>query len=220
MSIATLIIGESGTGKSSSLRNLDPADTLLIQAIRKPLPFRATGWGFLDKDKNPGGNIIVTDDHARIMSLMSKTTRKVIVIDDFQYMLANEFMRRSEEVGFQKFTDLARHAWEVFGHASKLADDVRVYFLSHSDTNDSGHTKCKTIGKLLDEKITVEGMFTVVLRTAIDGSNYQFRTRNSGFDTVKSPIGMFDADAIPNDLRAVDEAICSYYEIHNTTKAA
>ena len=220
MSIATLIIGESGTGKSSSMRNLNPADTLLIQSIRKPLPFKAPGWGVFDKEKNAAGNIFVTDNHAQIKAIMSKTSRKVIVIDDFQYMLANEFMRRSEEVGFQKFTDLARHAWEVFGHASTLADDVRVYFLSHSDTNDSGHTKCKTIGKLLDEKITVEGMFTVVLRTAVDGGQYQFRTRNSGFDTVKSPIGMFDYDVIPNDLKAVDEAICAYYDITHTTKAA
>lgn len=219
MSIATMILGESGTGKTTSLRNLDPQNTLLIQAVKKPLPFRSSGWGRLSKD-TPDGNVLVTDDWSAIISAMSKTRRKVIVLDDFQYVLANEYMRRSEETGFQKFSDIGRHAWEIFTKASNLDDDKRVYFLSHTDTNEMGHTKCKTIGKLLDEKITVEGLFTVVLRTVVDGGNYQFSTKNNGYDTVKAPLGMFDADRVENDLLKVDAAICAYYDIQTQTQAA
>jgi hypothetical protein len=143
-----------------------------------------------------------------------------IVLDDFQYVLANEYMRRSEETGFQKFSDIGRQAWEIFTHSSALPDDVRVYFLSHTATDDMGHTKFKSIGKLLDEKITVEGMFTVVLRTVVDGGRYQFSTKNNGYDTVKSPMGMFDADRIDNDLAQVDAAICAYYEITSKKEQA
>ena len=212
MSTATLVIGQSGTGKSSSLRNFDPAQTLLIQIVKKPLPFRAAGWSYLSKD-NKAGNMFVTDDAARIVDIMSKTQRKTIVIDDFQYLLANEFMRRSGETGFQKFTEIGKHAWDVLTAANNLLDDVRVYILTHSEQLDSGRTKAKTIGKLLDEKITVEGLFTIVLKTDVVDGEYTFTTRNSGRDTVKSPMGLFDDERIPNDLRAVDEAISEYYGI-------
>lgn len=214
MSIATLILGKSGTGKSYSLRNLDPSDTLLIQIVRKPLPFKAAGWSRFDKESNPSGNIIVSERWETIIKAMRATRRKVIVIDDFQYLLANEFMRRSEEKSFDKFTEIARHAWEVMMAASDLADDTRVYLLSHIEENEStGAMKMKTIGRLLDEKITPEGLVTIVLRTAVEDRQYQFVTQNNGLDTTKSPAGMFDADRIPNDLAAVDTAICAYYGI-------
>lgn len=207
MSIATIVIGESGTGKSTSMRNMDPAETLLIQTVKKPLPFRSSNW----KPVKDGGNVIVTPDWQRIIQACQKTQRKVIVIDDFQYLLATEFMDRANETGFQKFTDLALHAWEVFSAVNKLPDDVRVYILSHTQTDDMGHTKFKTLGKLLDEKITVEGLFSIVLRTHVEGGNYTFRTQNSGSDTVKSPMGLFEGSSIDNDLAAVDAAICDYY---------
>lgn len=210
MSIATMILGESGTGKSASMRNMNPDETLLIQVVRKPLPFRAGKWAYLSKN---GGNIAVTDDWSKVIAYMSKTSRKAVVLDDFQYLLANEFMRRSEEKGFDKFTDIGRHAWEVLNASAGLADDVRVYILGHTQTDDFGNTKAKTIGKLLDEKITVEGLFSIVLRTHAQGGQYQFSTRNSGSDTVKSPMGLFEADFIDNDLNAVDAAICEYYGI-------
>jgi hypothetical protein len=212
MSTATLIIGQSGTGKTASLRNLDPNATLLIQVLRKPLSFKKAGWGPISK-ANPRGNIIVTDNSDQIIAAMQKTRRKIIVIDDYQYVMANEFMNRSHETGYQKFSDIGRHAWDILNAAGALAEDVRVYILSHSDSDDSGNVKAKTIGKMLDDKITVEGMFSIVMKTTCKGGEYQFTTHNSGSDTVKTPMGMFDDDAIDNDLKYVDDVICAYYDV-------
>lgn len=217
MSITTMILGESGTGKSASMRNLDPASTLLIQSVKKPLPFRSQEWARFDKDKNPGGNIFVSDSHAMIINLMTRTRRKVIVLDDFQYILANEFMRRTDETGFTKFTEIGKHAWDILTAAAQLPDDVRVYVLSHTETSETGRTKIKTIGKMLDEKITLEGMVTICLRTTVRDGQYLFSTRNNGSDTVKSPMGLFDDDLIENDLAAVDAAVFSYYDLTEAT---
>jgi hypothetical protein len=207
MSISALILGESGTGKSTSLRNLDPAQTLLIQAIRKPLPFRSSDW----KPVKEGGNIIVTDQAADIIKAMRKTARQVIVIDDWQYVLANEYMRRTDETGFQKFTDIGRKAWDILTAASDLDARKRVYILAHTQSDEHGRSRIKTIGKMLDEKITPEGMFSIVLNTAVQNGNYLFATRNNGSNTTKSPIGLFDDELIDNDLAAVDAAIFTYY---------
>lgn len=216
MSIATLIIGESGTGKSTSLRNLDPAQTLLIQAVKKPLPFRSTGWKPVAKGQE--GSVYVTDSSVHIVNAMQKTTKEIIVIDDFQYVLANEFMRRvtDNEQGnsaFAKYNEIARHAWDILMAASSLPDYKRVYILSHTSTDDFGKTKIKTIGKLLDEKIVMEGLVTIVLRTGVTNGEYTFSTKNNGQDTVKSPLGLFESDLIENDLAQVDDAITSYYDI-------
>ncbi|MBS7327848.1 MAG: AAA family ATPase [Oxalobacter sp.] len=205
MSISTIIIGESGSGKTSALRNMDGTKVALIQVVPKPLPFRSTGW-----------KPFATDRHDKIIAAMQKAADggyKVIVIDDFQYLMSNEFMARAYEKGYDKFTELARHAWEVITKATCLPDDVRVYILSHIATGDDGIARLKTIGKLLDEKITLEGMVTVVLRTAVMDGDYRFRVKNSGSDTVKTPIGMFEGETIENDLKLVDETIRDYYGI-------
>ena len=217
MSIATMIVGESGTGKSTSLRNFDPTKTLLIQSIRKPLPFRASGWKVKISLKSEG-NIIQTDDADKIEASMRHSTQEIIIIDDFQYVLANEYMRRSDERGFEKFTEIGRHAWNIMRAASELADSRRVYILAHNATDESGRTKMKTIGKMLDEKITPEGMFTIVLRTAVRDGQYLFATQNNGSDTTKSPMGLFDEAFIDNDLAEVDSALCDYYGIASEPK--
>ncbi len=197
---------------------MEPSNTLLIQVVKKPLPFKSKGWSYFDAANNKTGNILVSDDWQAMSAFMRKTKRKVIVIDDFQYVLANEFMRRSDERGYDKFTEIAKHAWELFNVANTLPDDVRVYLLSHTQTNDQGDIKIKTIGKMLDEKITPEGLFTIVLRTIVTDKDYLFSTRNNGHDTVKTPIGLFDAERIPNDLAKVDEAIQEYYNLTGVTE--
>lgn len=212
MSTLVLILGESGSGKTASLRNLDPANTLLIQSIKKPLSFKSKGWGELS-NSNKTGNVIVSDDVTVMLCLARKTKRKVIVIDDFQYILSNQYMRRSGETGFQKFIDIGVSAWSLFSELAKLPDDVRVYVLAHTQTDEMGNVKIKTIGKMLDEKITLEGMVTICLRTVVEGGEHYFATKNSGSDTVKAPISMFEEDRIENDLAQVDAAICGYFGI-------
>lgn len=206
MATVTLILGKSGSGKSTSLRSFKPEECGLIQVIGKRLPFKgAKAWE---------GRTVVTDDYRKIISSAQKMAAKVqiIIIDDFQYLLANEFMRRSEEKGFDKFSDIGRHTWDVFDSLLKLPDDVRVYILSHTEETETGQTKMKTIGKLLDDKITLEGLVTIVLRAIVQDGHHYFSTRNNGSDTTKAPMGMFDDNLIENDLAAVDAAICSYYE--------
>jgi hypothetical protein len=142
---------------------------------------------------------------------MQQTSKQIIIIDDYQYVMANEYMRRSAETGFNKFTEIGRKTWDVFTEATKLPDDKRIYILSHTEESDSGRTKMKTIGKMLDEKITLEGMVSICLQTAIVNEQHIFMTKNNGQNTVKSPIGLFENEHIENDLNAVDKAICEYY---------
>jgi hypothetical protein len=221
MSIATMILGQSGTGKTASLRNLNPDEVLLIQAVKKPLSFKSKDWRPCTK-ADPMGSILVTDSSPVIVGAMQRTKKPIIVIDDFQYILANEFMRRvlDQETGnaaFAKYNEIARHAWDILMAAGKLADNSRVYILAHTQQDESGHVKAKTIGKLLDEKITMEGLLTIVLRTAVINGQYLLSTQNNGMDTVKSPMGMFEDEHIPNDLAAVDAAICEYYGLMAST---
>lgn len=215
MSILTLILGESGTGKTASLRNLDPGETLLIQVIKKPLPFKAKGWANYSKETKTG-NIVVTDSSETVIKALKSFRQPVVVIDDFQYLMSNEFMNRSDERGFDKFSDIARHAWDVLRAAGNSFPERRVYIMSHSQSDEFGHTKIKTIGKLLDDKITIEGMVTICLRTIATGGEYKFSTQNNGLDTCKSPIGMFPDQLIDNDLAAVDAAIHDYYFLPET----
>lgn len=217
MSIATMILGQSGTGKTASLRNLNPVDVLLIQAVKKPLPFRAIGWGPCTKG-TPDGSTIVTDNAHTIVGAMQRTHKPIIVIDDFQYILANEFMRRvlDNETGnsaFAKYNEIARNAWDILMCAGNLADTTRVYILAHTQQDESGHVKAKTIGKLLDEKITLEGLLTIVMRTTVINGQYLFSTQNNGMDTVKTPMQMFDSEHIENDLATVDKTVCEYYNL-------
>jgi len=210
MSISTLILGQSGTGKSASLRNMEPENTLLIQAVKKPLPFRSK-WTIVTKE-NPSGNIYQTDNADSICHAMANTKRDIVVIDDFQYVMSNEFMRRSNERGYDKFTDIGKNAWNILNMANQMAEGKRVYILSHTENDEQGKIKAKTIGKMLDQVITVEGMFTIVLRSQIINEQYVFSTQNNGQDTCKTPMGMFNDLFIENDLMAVDKAIVDYYQ--------
>lgn len=214
MGIPVMVLGESGTGKSASMRNLNPEEVFLVQSVRKPLPFR-NKWIDLDNESMKG-QIIHSDDCAFISQVVTRAAefgRNKVIVDDFQYLMANEFMRRSAETGFTKFTEIAKHVWELIMSATNADPSVCVYFLAHTDTNEAGKIKAKTIGKLLDEKITLEGLFTIVLRSLVDDGKYHFATQNSGMDTVKSPMGMFDNRFIDNDLNTVDQTIREYFGV-------
>lgn len=201
MAIIVMVYGQSGTGKSTSLRNFKPEDVCIVNVSGKPLPF---------KNKHKTFN---TDDYMSIETAIKKAPAKSIVIDDATYLMTGEYMRTAKVTGYQKFTDLALNYYTLVKTAAALPDDRIVYFLGHSDIDNNGNEKFKTIGKLLDEKITLEGMFTIVLKTVVTDGKYQFSTRNSGQDTVKTPMGMFNEPLIDNDLAAVDKAIRDYYEL-------
>lgn len=215
MSIATLVLGPSGSGKTTSLRNLDPSHTLLIQCISKPLPFKSSNWKRRSKEV-PTGNVFVTDNPAHILAAMERTTKDVIVIDDYQAVLINELISRSSEKGYDKFTDIAKSAWQVFQKAGQLAAHRRVYILSHTQTDDNGQIRMKTVGKMVDSMIVPEGYFTIVLRTEVINGQYLFATQSNGQDCCKSPMDMFSDTQIPNDLAEVDAAIFSFYELSAT----
>ena len=205
MGVLVFVLGKSGTGKSYSMRNFPENELAVINVQGKILPFR-NGNRFPIKN---------TDSSSEIISAMRLMSNKIksIVIDDFQYLMANEFMRRSSERGYDKFTDIARHAWDIANAVRELPENVIVYIMCHTDTDDSGTEKIKTIGKMLDEKICLEGMSTIVLRTNVVDGVYTFATQNNGKDTVKSPAGMFPTYAIDNDLYYVDQKIRNYYEL-------
>lgn len=215
MSYACLILGESGTGKTCSLRNLDPKNTLLIQPVRKPLPFRSAGWKEI-KAKGDGNNILVCANPQSIIKCMQASPFDVIVIDDWQYILASMFMAARNVKGYEKFTEIGGAGFDLAKAASELDENKRVYVLAHTTNDEFGNVRIKTLGKLLDDKIVVEGMFTTVLRTHVENGKYLFSTQNSGSDTVKSPMGMFSDNFIENDLAAVDQTICDYYGITTT----
>lgn len=205
MGIPVMILGESGTGKSASLRNFSQDEIGVINVCGKPLPFR-------NQIKD-----LKTDNYMAIEKALKASSKKAAVIDDCQYLMANEYMRQAKVTGYQKFTDIAQNFWTLVQVVIReLPEDVIVYFLGHIERDANGNEKFKTIGKMLDEKITVEGMFTIVLKTSVQEGQYLFATRNNGSDTVKSPIGLFDESYIDNDLKAVDAAIRDYYNLKNT----
>lgn len=212
MSVATLVLGNSGTGKSTSLRNLDPSKTCLIQCIKKPLPFRSQGWK-TRASLGGEGNVIQTDEPALIEKIMRKSPHEIVVIDDYQAVMVNELMSRSSEKGYDKFTDIGKNAWSIFNAAGSLGANRRVYILSHTQTDDFGNVRMKTVGKMVDQTLVPEGYFTIVLRTEITNGNYLFRTQTNGQDCCKSPIGMFSDTTIENDLAQVDSAIFNYYQL-------
>lgn len=197
-----MIYGQSGTGKSTSLRNFKNYEVAVVNVSGKPMPFRG--------DIKPYNS----DDYAKIAKAISATDRKSIVIDDATYLMVNEFMRTAKQTGYQKYTDLACNFNQLIEFAAALPDDKIVYFIGHSDQADDGREHFKTIGKMLDNYVTLEGKFTIVLKTVVQDGKYMFSTQNNGQDTVKSPMGMFDAALIDNDLKSVDNIIREYWNMN------
>lgn len=208
MAITTFVLGNSGEGKSFSLKHLDPKLVGVINVNNKPLPFRG-GHEFKK---------IATDNAERIKQVLLQSQAPIIVIDDFQYVMGNEYIgganqKFTGDAAFQRYNIMAYNAWSIINTAIReVPDNKRVYILSHIQ-EDNGRSKIKTIGKMLDDKIVLEGMVTMVLQTTVQDSQHFFMTKNNGFNTVKSPEDMFQSNLIPNDLNAVDDAICEYYGI-------
>jgi len=204
MGIPVLILGESGSGKSASLRNFEPSEVGIFNVASKPLPFRKK----LPKVDNA--------TYQAIERSLSAPKLKTYVIDDSQYLLAFEFFDRAKETGYQKFTDIALRFRNMIQFIiTQTPPDVIVYLLHHIERTDDGHVKAKTIGRMLDEKLTVEGLFSIVLMAQTDGKEHWFLTQNDGYSPVKTPMEMFEAEKIDNDLKAVDDTIRAYYELNN-----
>jgi hypothetical protein len=215
MATLVLIIGESGSGKSTSIRMLDPKETFIVNIQRKPLPFKNWKKQYTDV-KDLTGNLYQTDESEKILAVFDYVSEKRpeiknVIVDDFQGVMLVEFMKRSKEKGFEKFTDIAKHTYDLIYLGGQLSrQDLTIFFLSHSETDSDGVSRAKTIGKLLSEKVCLEGMFTIVLHAVCANGEYRFITQNTGKSIAKSPMGMFDTLEIPNDLNFVVEKIREY----------
>lgn len=210
-----MVIGESGTGKSTSIRNLDPEATFLIQIVNKPLPFRGAKKKFILATKDQEGNKFITDDFEKVGKIIEKINKnpkiKTLIIDDFQYVMSIEYMRRAEEKGWQKFTDIAAHVFQILEKNLYAREDLNVILLTHAAIDEYGRMKAKTIGKMIDEKITIEGLCTIVLQAKMVDDKYMFQTQSDPTTIAKSPMGMFEEKLIPNDLKLVIDRIEEYY---------
>lgn len=214
---AVLVIGQSGSGKSTSIRNLDPDSTFIINVLDKPMPFRGARKKYTSHDiEGRNVNYVATYDWAKVIQYIRAISDrrpdvKTLVIDDWQYIMSFEFMGRVFEKGFDKFSEMGNHGWATLSECLNVRPDLMVFILSHSDFDVHGQAKMKTIGKLLDDKITLEGMFTTILHARVVDGEYMFQTNCDSEYMAKSPMGMFESNLIPNDLLAVKSAIESYY---------
>ena len=205
MATPVLIIGKSGSGKSTSMRNCQNDDFNLIRVLNKPLPFKGkvNGW--------------FSDDYQQIMKLLIASKADSIVIDVAGYLITNHFMRGHSSAGkgngvFSLYNDIGDYFWNLIQFiVTKVPENKIVYIIMHEEKDEAGEVKPKTIGKLLDEKVCIEGMFTIVLRCIEEGGKHLFVTQASQGAVSKSPIGMFEDLTIDNDLLLVDKKIREYY---------
>lgn len=202
MGFPVLILGETGSGKTFSIKNFDTEEVGIFSVEKNRLPFK--------KDFKVAKNAT----YQKILGVLQKPELKKYVIDDSQYLLVNELFDKAKDAGYGKFTDMALNFRNLIHFINRvLPDDVVVYFLHHTELDsNTGKVKAKTVGKMLDQNLTVEGCFDIVLLTSVEGQEHYFVTQSDGYTTAKSPEGMFDMK-IPNDLKMVDDAIRAYYEL-------
>ena len=224
MAQSVLIIADSGTGKSTSMRTLDPKETFIINIANKPLPFKGWKKNYTNISKeNPKGNMTSASTAPGIIKAMQHVNDKMphintLVIDDWQYVSSFEYIDRANEKGYDKFTQIAANLAQVAKMPKDMRDDLTIFFLTHSEesTDINGHrkVKAKTVGKMIDNALTLEGLFSIVLfgrvKKTEDGLEYGFDTQNNGENTCKSPMGMFDSPFINNDLQLVKDCIIKY----------
>lgn len=201
MGIPVMVLGATGSGKTYSIKNFDVDEVGIFSVEKGRLPFKK-------KFK-----VAKNAKYQTIFQVLSDPKLKTYVIDDSQYLLVNEMFDRAKDTGYGKFTDMALNFRNLIHYINqKVPDDVIVYFLHHTEKTEDGRTKAKTIGRMLDQQLTVEGCFDIVLLTAMEGQEHFFITQSDGYTTAKSPEGMFEPQ-IPNDLKAVDDAIRLYWEL-------
>ena len=200
-SVPVLLIGQSGSGKSTSLRNFTKDEVAVVNVLGKPLPFKSD-------IKAPK-----CDDYASILKAIAGTKKKTIVIDDANYLITNEFMNKSSVKGFDKYNEMGNNFFNLINGIKNIEGGKTVYLIMHEDTDENGNVKPKTIGKLLDDKVNIQGMFTVCIRSMFDNGNYIFRLKTNGQDCVKTPFGMFETDTMENDLKEFNKVIREFYDL-------
>lgn len=203
MGIPVLILGESGSGKSASLRNFEPEEVSVFNVAAKPMPFRK---------KLPTK---ATSDYGVITAGITQSRKRTFAIDDSQYLMCFESFARAKDAGYAKYTDFALHFYNLVQFIIRQTPpDVIVYFLHHTETDsNTGKVKAKTMGKMLDNQLTLEGLFSIVLFCQTDGKKHSFITQSDGYTTAKSPMEMFP-EVIDNDLKIVDQTIREYYQLN------
>lgn len=202
MGIAVLILGESGSGKSASMRNFKKEDVGILNVASKPLPFRNTN-GLVTVNKAT---------YSMIKGAVTSPNRLSYVIDDAQYLMAFESFDKANITGYAKFTEMAKNYEEMLRVIQEdTSPDTIVYVMQHIETDENGKVKAKTLGKMLDQQLTIEGLFSIVLLAKADERRHYFVTQSDGTNPCKSPMGMFDEVEIDNDLKMVDDTIREYY---------
>lgn len=226
MAQSILIIAESGSGKSTSIRTLNSKETFIINIASKPLPFKnwQNNYKLYDKTTNPNGNLLNISNPTNIYAAMKHVSEKMphiknLIIDDWQYMSSFEYFDRASEKGYDKFTQIAANLAQVAKLPKDLRDDLFIFFLTHSedtiDVNGKRKIKAKTVGKMIDNSLTLEGLFSIVLFAKViknekNKLEYVFVTQTDGENTCKTPMEMFDNEYIPNDLELVRQTILKY----------
>ena len=200
-SVPVLLIGASGSGKSTSLRNFKGEEVAVVNVLGKPLPFKS--------DIKAGK----CDDYNVILKAIKETPKKTIVIDDANYLITSEFMNKASVKGYDKYNELANNFWNLINGIKNIEGGKTVYLIMHEDADENGNIKPKTIGKLLDDKVNIQGMFTICIRAMYENGNYIFRLKTNGQDCVKTPFGMFEEETMDNDLKAFDKVVREYYDL-------
>lgn len=219
MAEGIMILAKSGRGKTTSLRNFEPDDVMIVQCKKKRLPFPHKEWKKWDKDSSSGSifNVNTFAEVNAVLQKMSEVGKKVVVIDDLVYLFANQVMAEVDNTSWDKWTQLAIDFDSVIKTIESLRDDMRVYILTHPDEDENGETKMKSSGKLIEKLLTPEGNFTVVLGMTKSDNGSFFITNGTTRDPYKSPMGMFKDKQIPNDLQTVDTGICDFWDISSKT---
>lgn len=218
MSESVLILGESGTGKSSSIKNLPESETFIVNVIGKSLPFRGAKSKYKQLSADGlTGNYYATDDSTTIKRIINLVNNKrpdirVLLLDDFGYTITNSFMRKANQKGYDRFIEIARDLFDILDLVSNLREDLYCFVMMHTETDNQGRSKPRTIGKMIDQYICIEGKFTTVLHAVVIDGCYQFLTNSDNQHMAKSPHGLFESLYIENDLKSVIESMKEYYE--------